>query len=328
VELRAAAGSPLTDALKEAGLSEATFRKARARLLQAAPRDLNILHDAWRAAERTIIPAEYVGRTLHGICPVCGQQSTFQNFNENLRESGACQACGSGSRNRQMAFVLRERLGLASHGVLEPSEHLKIHNTESTGAVHAQLKGRPNYTFSEYWGPSREPGEIVEGVRHEDLQALSFPDQSLDVILSSDVLEHMPYPYRAHAEIFRALKPGGAHIFTAPFHGSFPDDVRARIEGEEIVYLGEKLFHGDPIRPAEGVLVWTIFGMEMLDQLRALGFEAVMWKFSDQRLGIPDAAIVFEARKPVKLGLARCLWGLARRLARLAYAPAFSWSRL
>jgi hypothetical protein len=31
------------------------------------------------------------------------------------------------------------------------------------------------------------------------------------------VFEHIPRPYQAHAELLRILRPGGTHVFTAPF---------------------------------------------------------------------------------------------------------------
>ena len=59
--------------------------------------------------------------------------------------------------------------------------------------------------------------------------ALSYDDASIDLILSSDVFEHVPDPYRAHAEVHRVLRPGGHHVFTVPFHQhAHLDDVRAR----------------------------------------------------------------------------------------------------
>ena len=128
---------------------------------------------------------------------------------------------------------------------------------------------------------------------------MSFPDSSIDLILSSDVLEHMPDPYAAHAEIHRVLHTGGRHIFTVPFIVDAPeDDVRARLEDGKTVHLKEQLFHGDPIRPDEGVLVWTIFGMEMLTKLNQMGFETTMWLMHEPVHGIlGDGNSIFEARK-------------------------------
>ena len=85
----------------------------------------------------------------------------------------------------------------------------------------------------------------------------------------------MPAPYDAHREIFRVLKPGGRHIFTVPFDPlTVKDDVRAMLENGQIRYFAEKLYHGDPVRPGEGILVWTIFGTEMMRKLESIGFIA------------------------------------------------------
>jgi SAM-dependent methyltransferase len=179
-------------------------------------------------------------------------------------------------------------------------EHIHVYNTESTGAVHEALKSHKHYQCSEYFGPEHVRGSLVNGVRHEDLQALSFSDQTFDLVLSSDVLEHMPWPYVAHAEIFRVLKPGGRHIFTVPYDPSAAqDDCRAELCGTEIRHLKPPQYHGDPVRPDEGVLVWYIFGREMQEHLKHIGFEVETLLLHAPRKGIiGDNAIVFVASKP------------------------------
>jgi SAM-dependent methyltransferase len=298
IEVSIASGSSIDRALEAAGTSEADYLAWRAELAGVRVERVAELHRAGREAERAIDPKDYIGRFVAGACPVCGAHEGFENYTDNLRESGQCRGCGSFERQRCLAFVLRHRLGLGFDGPLRLPPRLAAHNTESTGALHQRLLASPRYSFSEYWGPDHRPGEIVNDVRHEDLQALSFADESLDLVLSSDVLEHMPDPYQAHAEIFRALRPGGAHIFTVPFSNQRPDDVRARLEDGEIRYFGEKLYHGDPVRPDEGILVWTIFGSDMLDRLEAIGFQPLMWRFSAPHWGVVEGAVVFEARKP------------------------------
>jgi SAM-dependent methyltransferase len=212
-----------------------------------------------------------------GVCPVCGTQSRFAGFTDNPRESGRCFSCQSFNRQRQMAYLIRQQCGLPNDGSWHFSSGFVTYNTETTGALHLQLAELPGYVCSEYFGDQYASGEMVDGRRHEDLQALSFVDGSLDLVMPSDVMEHMPEPYAAHAEIFRVLKPGGRHIFTVPYSPLLAEDqVRAKIVDGEIVYLEEKAFHGDPVRPEEGVLVWTIFGLNMLDRVRALGFEAAV----------------------------------------------------
>jgi SAM-dependent methyltransferase len=70
-----------------------------------------------------------------------------------------------------------------------------------------------------------EAGEVGDGVapRYEvvrgDLLALPFPDASVDRVIASEVLEHIPDDVTALAEIFRVLKPGGRVAVTVPRYG-------------------------------------------------------------------------------------------------------------
>jgi SAM-dependent methyltransferase len=57
--------------------------------------------------------------------------------------------------------------------------------------------------------------EVVRG----DLLHLPFPDASVDRVMASEVLEHIPDDAAAMAEIFRVLKPGGRAAVTVPRYG-------------------------------------------------------------------------------------------------------------
>jgi SAM-dependent methyltransferase len=50
-----------------------------------------------------------------------------------------------------------------------------------------------------------------------DITSITAPDASLDAILCSEVLEHVPEPTHALDEFTRLLKPGGMVVLTAPF---------------------------------------------------------------------------------------------------------------
>jgi SAM-dependent methyltransferase len=238
---------------------------------------------------------------LSGICPVCGKRAKFDEFTDNPRESGRCSNCQSFNRQRQMAHAIRKQCGLPKAGPLRFPEGFVIYNTETTAALHLQLLQTPGYLCSEYFGDEYEPGQMVDGRRHEDLRHLSFEDNSIDLVLSSDVMEHMPDPYAAHLEILRVLKRGGRHIFTVPFGPSMQEDqIRAKLVDGDIVYLEEKAFHGDPVRPNEGVLVWTIFGLAMFGRLRELGFDVKGWNIFAPNEGVVGPwSLVFDARKPI-----------------------------
>lgn len=55
-----------------------------------------------------------------------------------------------------------------------------------------------------------------DGVRREDLTALSFADDSISCILSVDTVEHIPHWRAAVNEMFRVLRPGGTAIIHLP----------------------------------------------------------------------------------------------------------------
>jgi SAM-dependent methyltransferase len=57
--------------------------------------------------------------------------------------------------------------------------------------------------------------EVVRG----DLCALPVPDASVDRVIASEVLEHIPDDAAAFAEIARVLKPGGRVAVTVPRYG-------------------------------------------------------------------------------------------------------------
>jgi len=239
------------------------------------------------------------------FCPVCGRASAAVGFDENLRESGRCRRCGATNRQRQMALIAcramaeRTRRKVRDLPALAALPGVEIYNTEAQGPLHDRLRGASGYRCSEYLGPDHEPGERVGDVFHEDLMRLSFADASFDLVLSSDVFEHVPDPYLGHAEVHRVLKPGGHHVFTVPFHqDAHLDDVRARIDASgELELFAEPINHLDPVRP-EGVLVFTIFGLEMLVRLARLGFDTRFYALREPWYGIVGPnALVFDAVK-------------------------------
>lgn len=53
-------------------------------------------------------------------------------------------------------------------------------------------------------------------LRVEDAQGLTFPDESFDKVLLSEVIEHVPHPDQAIAEAARVLSPGGLLVVSTP----------------------------------------------------------------------------------------------------------------
>jgi SAM-dependent methyltransferase len=59
----------------------------------------------------------------------------------------------------------------------------------------------------------REHGFLVVGA---DAESLPFADQAFDIVISSDVIEHLTRPYQHLAEVHRILAPGGAYLLKTP----------------------------------------------------------------------------------------------------------------
>jgi SAM-dependent methyltransferase len=112
--------------------------------------------------------------------------------------------------------------------------------------------------------PDQKPGSIVGKFRCENLEALTFADESIDVHVTQDVLEHVFHPSKVFGEIARTLKPGGAHIFTVPIVNKYkPSKLRARVSDDgQISHLEPPVYHGNPISD-QGSLVTVDWGFDI-----------------------------------------------------------------
>jgi SAM-dependent methyltransferase len=120
-------------------------------------------------------------------------------------------------------------------------------------------------------------GQIIDGIQHEDIQTLSFDNSNstLDLVVSNDVMEHVPSPSAAFGELARVMRPGAVALMTFPFFaGNQSSVVRAEVINGEIVHRCDPVYHGNPI-DSEGSLVFTDFGWDILDLIRAQGFNNV-----------------------------------------------------
>jgi SAM-dependent methyltransferase len=244
---------------------------------------------------------------LPGYCCICGTLTLFRVDHPNFREHVVCGRCGSRNRQRQVALVLlscvaggADKLSARSN-IRDIPRQTVIWNAETTRALHQRLGAHlgASYIASEYVDPALKSGEKRDGVLHVDMQHTHFEDDSLDYILSSDVMEHVPLPLDALRETYRILKPGGCHIFTAPFYQHrFTNETRVAVDAEgRATHLRRPWYHDDPIRP-DGALVYTIFAPELLCQLEEIGFEARLCRLYAPFHGIlGDNGIVILARK-------------------------------
>jgi SAM-dependent methyltransferase len=129
------------------------------------------------------------------------------------------------------------------------------------------------------------------------VQRLGHGDASFDLVTSTEVFEHVPDDRRAFAEVHRVLRPGGAVVFTVPLMETAATLERARLEDGAVVHLTAPEYHGDRLRGRGRVLAFRTYGLDVLDRLRAAGFDATLERIDDPSHAIADGKVVV-GRKP------------------------------
>jgi hypothetical protein len=251
-----------------------------------------------------------------GRCSVCGRETTFA-FNSwvtpaaqretwddpeawaahTRRESMFCRHCHSSRRVRRFADVLVELYGngavssaaeLVEREAVRRLDVAEINTIGSVGSLHRFLQRLPRLSFSEYRGPEGL-GHVVGGVRNEDICALTYPDASFDLVLSSDTLEHVPDFMLALRETRRVLRPGGRHVFTVPLLASRPATVaRATVDAAgSVVHHLPPVYHGRGsglyrfLPVGADLLAFTEFGADIGTHLAAAGFAPELFPGGD-----------------------------------------------
>jgi len=238
-------------------------------------------------AERALALAHPQGE-IHGMCTCCCDPTRFdfsavadeaQPF-PNWREELRCARCGLIMRWRYCFTFLDELL----RGRLDA----RIYITDNASPTFAWLHARyPNAIGSEFVRDEATrarldtylahlTGEPSIQVRHEDVTALTLDAESVDAVLSFEVLEHVPDYPAALREFLRVLRPGGSLLLTVPFLEAGRDTiVRARVlPSGQVEHLLEPEYHGDPTSD-DGCLCYYNFGWDLLEMLRETGFREV-----------------------------------------------------
>ncbi len=205
----------------------------------------------------------------------------------NPREDPLCLRCGSVPRQRALALVLAQ-LGV-------PLATATVHEASPSLPTFRYFRARcPGYVAS-YFVPGVAAGARIGAFRCVDLTAQPFAGGAFDLVVTQDVLEHVPDPARALREIHRTLRPGGRHVFTVPRTAGVPTRARAELRDGTMHLLMPAQYHGDPTTRA-GSLVVTDWGMD-LERLVAdrASTSCVAHAVCDALAGIPVPVEVFVA---------------------------------
>ena len=214
------------------------------------------------------------------------------------KETLDCAFCGAKLRARRLARVIMQTYSCASapqslHEWARCSESraLRVAEINRIEGVHEAIVSLPGLAASDYSDPDgpRAKGEPPS----ENLSRLSYEDDSFDLVLTSETLEHIPDLDTALKEIRRILKPGGSHLFTIPLLPGVPKTyARKRLDQDgRAIALAPPISHpgGD-----WGYPVFTEFGADLPEILERAGFSV------DEKFGPvteDDVAQVFVCRK-------------------------------
>lgn len=243
--------------------------------------------------------SEFQGET----CPVCGEDAGLRmagvlwpelvlqwglsarwaNWMDQ-REGLRCNACGCNLRSRHLAAVLLSDLskhaGMTASALkhlpaLPAARTLRIAEINAAGQLHPFLRALPGLRYSEY-------GSTDPAVPSQDLMALTYADASFDLVVTSDVLEHVPDFQQALSEIRRVLVPGGRHVFSVPIvWNQGKTRRRAEIDKGQVKHHLPPSHHGSEHANKDDFLVFNEFGADFVPMCEAIGFTVTVIR--DQR---------------------------------------------
>ena len=246
--------------------------------------------------------------TVHGFCVPCNKTTDFivdlhsggthkdNQWSPNWRERVECSLCGMNNRQRLMATLIQD------WAKKRPDQALKIYLMEHVTPISIWTQKNiltHEIITSEYLGHQYQGGSIINGIRHEDTTNLTFEDDSINLIISNDIFEHIPEPAQAFRECARVLAPNGTLLATFPFHSANDESIiRAKQNGHTISHCLEPIYHGDPLS-SNGSLVFTDFGWDVLTTIRESGFSDIhVAIYASEELGhYGNGQLVFEATK-------------------------------
>jgi len=193
-------------------------------------------------------------------------------FSASLREGVLYQ--GVNSRTRAVMELIRRFSDRMNRN------DIRIFAPEAITALALRLRGiYPGFIGSEF----TEDQNLINWmypIPIEDLQNISFRNDTFDIVSTNEVLEHVPSIDAALKEIFRILNPSGVHIGTVPFRFMDRHSVRkASIEDGQVIHISEPEYHGNPMDASGGSLVFEVPGWDILERARACGFSTAEMRF-------------------------------------------------
>ncbi len=140
--------------------------------------------------------------------------------------------------------------------------------------------------------------QLAPNTTNQNLEKLTFPDNHFDIVITSDVMEHVRLDCEAHREIVRVLKPGGVYLFTVPHYRHSRETIfRVAVvdpsDPSKDQFLMEKEYHGDVNSEDDAALSYRFYGTELDDALTQLGFTVEYTRQDFPEMGIMNTELFY-----------------------------------
>lgn len=225
---------------------------------------------------------------MTGQCNICGWKGEFLHPDQE-REGLHCGNCASSARNRAVIHWLGRVIGEKDRPLHEwqPNHSLAILESSARGSYPMMLADKFDYFETEY-----DPAKIAAGApprQYADFQNLSFADNTFDMVIASDVFEHVRDDAAGYREILRTLKPQGTLILTVPYaHQQERTIKRIDTSGEADVPILDPEYHGG----GGHTITYRNYGRDLLTLLRQTGFSVMYADTNLPRLAIPPLSVI------------------------------------
>ena len=250
-----------------------------------------------------------------GFCNICGESTRFLFSDPALyRESLNCAHCLATSRYRSIARGLLEAFRRLA-GVEAKSlaalprgapRSLSVYDTQTPFSTGASAYPIPELLAKCPWidlhlstlRPGARPGQdLGERTTNQNLERLSFADEAFDIVVTSDVMEHVRLEEAAHREIRRVLRPGGVYLFTVPHFRNRETVTRVEIvdpdDPAKDRHVMAPEYHGNANSEDGRSLAYRAYGIDLDEKLRRLGFSVEYTKRDYPENGIRNTELFF-----------------------------------
>ena len=175
----------------------------------------------------------------------------------NKQQGFHCTKCFSSLRSMTLADSVMQFFSLK--GNLEQSSNssfgrkIKILEINEAGNLHSIFSRYRNYTFAEY--------------PKIDMQKLPYKENSFDMVVHSDTLEHVENSLIALQECFRVLSKNGVLFYTIPIVFGRMTRRRDKLSNS---------YHGSQIETqGDDFKVWTEYGADFWVEIIKAGFNKI-----------------------------------------------------